>query len=212
VLVNAQEGKAVLFEKDRFVVLDDAKQKIINVVPDHTNKKCKIVELFFIDISPDSLRNLISNKPLLTFKLQSVSKISYVKENKLNVGREADLEYVYNPRINFIDDSLKIDVEHQIRLHNYELQTLDRERKKQEHERESLNDSIRLLTRQYDQADIYTQEVITRKLQTLKQRRESFVVKVGEEGRHKLEIEHLESQMNTVKKSSCSGYISYLQL
>lgn len=211
-LVDAQEGKAVLFQEDRFVLLNDAMQKIINVLPDHTNKPYKIVELFFIDISPDSLRKLISNKPLLTFKLQSLGKMSYVKDKKLTIGQEADLEYVYNPRINFIDDSLKTDVQHQIRLHNYDLETLDRERKKQEQERETLNDSIRVLTRQYDKADMYTQEVITRKLQTLKQQREVFVVKVGEEGRHKLEIEHLESQINTVRKTTCSGYISYLLL
>jgi inner membrane protein len=107
-LINSTEKEAVIYSSDRFVTIS-AQDRIISIEPTRTSKILETHEVFFSNISPDSLTRLLHNKQIISLTLQSNTDFSYTKENKPEIGKRAELEFVVNPV--FEQKSIRLTVE-----------------------------------------------------------------------------------------------------
>jgi inner membrane protein len=209
-LVKADDSEAIIFEGGFIKIKDD--YKVNNLLPTATEKPYRVEELFFYNIDPDSLFRLLENKPLIALKLQSLSKISYTKNNKPTVSASIDLEYVFNPKLIFIDDSLNVNYIKQLELLNYELEKLQKEELIHKGNRRSVNSRIAEINSNFSEMDNYEREKATIELKELNRKKEGLQDYSDDRGKIFLRIKHLETELEKLKNNTCNGYISYINL
>jgi len=209
-LLFSKESEAYLFNTD-YVHLNK-EVKIISLATHKTNKPIKVEEQFFYNIKFDSLQKLISNKPIINLKLQSTNTFSYTKNNKPSTGKSADLEYVYNPKILFVNDSLTSDIRNKIEIFEYELQKELQQLSIFKQERYRLNDSINRLTISINEMDFYEREKATEQLQKLKLKKASLNEPEDNSEKIKLQLKHLYEKLNGEESTTYSGFVSFFRL
>lgn len=210
-LINSTETKAIIFEANNFVQITK-ENRITNLLPAKTNQKLTTEDLLFFNITPDSLTKLLHNKPLLQLKLQSTTPFSYIKENKPQTSTSADLEFIYNPVISFLPDSLTNNLSNQMEILNYELQKSLSQKQSLETGRHRLQSRIDQLTVSISKMDLYEREKAVLELSELKKEYENFTTKEDVTGKIKIQFSQLKKEIESKRKVYVSGYLQYLVL
>ncbi len=209
-LIHSTESKAVIFNGRQFLELNN-EMKIITITPTRTKQHLTTTDLLFFNITPDSLKDLIKNKPILQLKLQSTSTFSFIKDNKPSKAASADLEYQFNPVMAFLPDSVTNKLVNQMEILKYELQKTQNEKRLSEKSRHDLQYRIDQLTSSIHQMDLYEREKAVQELTIRRKELESIPANQDDTGKLQLRINQLQEEM---RKSHVrvSGYLQYLIL
>lgn len=211
-LIESKENEAILLSDKKFERIT-GENKILNLTPTRSRAKMKTSDLLFFNISADSLRSLIADKKIVELKLQSTSAFSFVKENKPQSSKSVEFEYVVNPVLSFLPDTLSKSIENQMQLLNYELQKSKSQNISIQSRRRAIRHSIDSLTSSIHKMDLYTREKAVEKIAGLKKELEAN--KLQEEnstGKINLQILHLREELANAKLTHVSGYIKFLDL
>ena len=207
-LVYTTPQKAIIFNQDFFEL--NRNFHIKQLVPTKTPHNYQTQELYFHEITPDSLLQLIHNKPLLALYIQSNTPISYIKDNKPYTSAQVDLAYTYNPLLRWTPDDTYQEVAPKIQLLAHELQTLQKEARLLEEKQHTIQRRITAITRTASQMDAYTRQKATEQLKDLRRDLDRLA---NNRPTNKIDqltfrIEQLQQRPTTI----CSGYIQYLVL
>jgi inner membrane protein len=206
IILSSGEGKGEAFEKIT------TENKILNLTPTRSTSKMKTSDLLFFNINQDSLRSLLQDKKLLQLKLQSTSAFSFVKDNKPQSSQATEFDFVVNPVISFLPDTLSKSIENQMQLLNYELQKSQSQNLSTQSRRRWLNARIDSLTRSVGQMDLYEHEKAVAKIAALKKELESLKPQEDNTGKITLQLNQLQNELNNSKITLVSGYIKFLDL
>ena len=209
-LIASNESEAYLFNNGFTKITTE--DNISYLKPTKTLHKLEETELFFFNITADSLQRLLHNKPLLNLKIQSNSKLSYLKDNKYSLGKSLELEYAYNPQITFEEDSTNLSVINKIELLEYELNQEQQQQNFFAQDRRRLNDSITFITHSINSMDNYERERATELLQKLKLKAQSLTQPDDNSDKIRLQLKHLRESNKPNNNGTCNGYISYIIL
>lgn len=210
-VLNANNNKAFIFENKTIVQIDE-NDIITELKATKTKTPFVLNELYFFDISPDSLQTLVKNKPLQTIKLQSTSNIKYLNNNAINIAKNVELEYIYNPQLSFIDDSLNTNNLKQLELLKYDLQQELQQLQFEETNRRSIDNRINEITSIFNSLDNYQRQKHTIELQELQTQKKGLKPITTTAGRLQLQIKQIDQEIRAVKKIKVSGYIAFVDL
>jgi hypothetical protein len=172
----------------------------------------KTADLLFFNIKQDSLRSLLLDKKLLQLKLQSTSAFSFVKDNKPQSSQATEFEFVVNPVISFLPDTLSKSIENQMQLLNYELQKSQSQNISTQSRRRWLNARIDSLTISLPEMDLYSREKATAKIAELKKELETTKPHEDNTGKITLQLKQLQKELDNSKITLVSGYIKFIDL
>lgn len=212
-VVNATENEALIFDKNLFVITSN--EKFIDLKPEKTEKPYKVEEIHFSNISPDSLKNLIKNRVLLAFSVHSNTHIKSVKEKKVVITENLTLEAVFNPNLQFLGDSSTEQVKKRLELHHADLSDEKSSLNRTETAILYLKTLQESLSNEYLQAETYRKELIFdslkflgQEIRKLEDQKVDFVPKT----RKKVEISHLNQELQQKKVILASGYLIFLKI
>jgi inner membrane protein len=206
IILSSGEGKGEAFEKIT------TENKILNLTPTRSTAKMKTADLLFFNIKQDSLRSLLLDKKLLQLKLQSTSAFSFVKDNKPQSSQATEFEFVVNPVISFLPDTLSKSIENQMQLLNYELQKSQSQNISTQSRRRWLNARIDSLTISLPEMDLYSREKATAKIAELKKELETTKPHEDNTGKITLQLKQLQKELDNSKITLVSGYIKFIDL
>jgi hypothetical protein len=223
-LISSTENSAIIFESSRagqgeakFHTIK-SEHKIHSIEPNKSDKKLKLSDHLFFNITPDSVHKLIKNKAIIQLKLQSNSPFSYIKENSPQSGSSANLEHVFNPVISFLPDSAANDLENRMQLLDYDLQRAKSEKSNLSQSRYRLHARIDSLTVSIAKMDLYTREKEVPHLAKLKTELEQLDQQISQmnqannSGKISLQLQQLKKEKEERKKILVSGYIQIASL
>jgi inner membrane protein len=210
-LIESKENEAIVLSENKFEKIT-AENKILNLTPTRSSAKMKTSDLLFFNISQDSLRSLLSDKKLLQMKLQSTSAFSFVKENKPQSSKSVEFDFVINPVLSFLPDTISKSIENQMQLLNYEIQKSQLQKISTQSRRRWLNARIDSLSNSLSKMDLYTREKSTQKIAELKTELESLKPQEDNTGKTTIQLQHLNKELENSKITLVSGYIKFLDL
>jgi membrane-bound metal-dependent hydrolase YbcI (DUF457 family) len=216
ILVESTESEAILWNNSQFTRIEKT-DRIINLIPTRTQKLLVTRELFFSNISPDSLQRLVKNQPVTSLKLQSNTTFRYSQNNQFVDSKMADLSYVINPWIEFIPELQKaIDtstIESRRRILLYDLARESKRVAADHHQRRELIQSYQKLESGINNMELYEREKATKEIQKLKSQVSSFHEIEDNTGKIRLQIQALKAKPQAEPEPVLvSGYINILQL
>ena len=94
-LIDANLEKALLFNKGFILIRSD--NKINKLTPVRTQHKIAFHEIYFSEITLDSLMHIIKDKPVTALSIRSNLPIEFVKDNRPQSALSVDLQNIYNP-------------------------------------------------------------------------------------------------------------------
>lgn len=210
-LVESKENEAIILSGQAFEKITQ-ENKILNLTPTRSTSKMKTSDLLFFNINQDSLRSLLQDKKLLQLKLQSTSAFSFVKDNKPQSSKATEFEFVVNPVISFLPDTLSKSIENQMQLLNYEIQKSQLQKISTQSRRRWLNARIDSLSNSLSKMDLYTREKSTQKIAELKTELESLKPQEDNTGKTTIQLQQLNKELENSKITLVSGYIKFLDL
>lgn len=211
-LIESKENEAILLSENKFEKIT-TENKILNLTPTRSSSKMKTADLLFFNINADSLRSLLRDKKLLQLKLQSTNAFSFVKDNKPQSSKSTELDFVINPVISFLPDTLSKSIENQMQLLNYELQKSQSQNISAQSRRRWLNARIDSLTRSVGQMDLYEHEKAVTQIAALKKELETIKLQNDDNtGKLNLQLKQLQQQLDNSTINLVSGYIKFLDL
>lgn len=211
-LIESKENEAILLSENKFEKIT-TENKILNLTPTRSSSKMKTADLLFFNINADSLRSLLRDKKLLQLKLQSTNAFSFVKDNKPQSSKSTELDFVINPVISFLPDTLSKSIENQMQLLNYELQKSQSQNISAQSRRRWLNARIDSLTRSVGQMDLYEHEKAVTQIAELKEELETIKLQNDDNtGKLNLQLKQLQQQLDNSTINLVSGYIKFLDL
>lgn len=208
-LVSSSDNGAVIFDKG-FITISSG-DKLTELKPEKTNLSINSTDIIFYNISPDSLTSLIQDKAISTLKIQSSQPFEYLQDNQPTTSKTASLEHIYNPSFTFHSDTASTQIQKQIELLNYELHKTLQEKQLYESRRRELRSRIDNLTISFNQVDFYEREKATKELSVLKNKMESFPDKSFDADKIKIQLTHLDKEINTKTITQVSGYMQYIE-
>ncbi|MFM7852102.1 MAG: metal-dependent hydrolase [Flammeovirgaceae bacterium] len=209
-LVESKETEAIILS-NQFEKIT-AENKIVNLIPSRSHIKMKTSDFLFFNINQDSLRSLLSNKKILQLKMQSTSAFAFVKDNKPQSSKSVEFEFVVNPILSFLPDTLSKSIENQMQLLNYELQKSQSQSVSIQSRRHAINAGIDSLTSSISQMDLYTREKAVKKISELKKELEATKSDDSNAGKITLQLQHLKKELDNSKITLVSGYIKFIDL
>jgi inner membrane protein len=211
-LIESKENEAILLNGNKFEKIT-SENKLLNLTPTRSASKMKTADLLFFNINPDSLRSLLKDKKLLQLKLQSTSAFSFVKDNKPQSSQATEFEFVVNPVISFLPDTLSKSIENQMQLLNYELQKSNSQTISTQSRRRAVGQRIDSLTSAIHKMDLYAREKAVAKIAELKKELETIKLQNDDNtGKITLQLQHLKKELDNSKINLVSGYIKFLDL
>ena len=211
IVLHSTNSKAFIFSKNNILQINDA-DNIIQLQVLKTQKPFKINELYFFNITPDSLQTLIKNKPLQALKLNSNVNINYIKDNTPTSTKQANLEYVINPLFTFSTDTTKADKIKQLELLKYDLQNELQQLQSEQTSRHTIDNRITEITAIIDNMDNYNRNKLTIELQELQAKKQGLKPITTNAGRLQLQIKQIDDEIKQVNNIQLSGYIASLDL
>lgn len=219
ILVEAHEDYAILFNKQFLRVEKD--NRIINLTPVRTNKILILKNETFTNVSFDSLEKIISNKPIISLKLQSVLPISFNKENKPQSSNSIELEYIYNPVLISQDiDSLDLTTAKEIELTKQELSNnqsqlaiFQAQQIQYENQKKEAFQKFVEVQNNINSSELAVKEKAIKELPAAKAKYEQFnQIKnqpVNQINAINIKMNFLKSKLHIKKHQSINGFISY---
>ena len=92
--MEASENKVVLLEKNGFNTLDREQYVIKETIPEHTGKQLQFKTIHFINISVDSLNQLVTDQSIKAIEIQSTSPFRFYQNNIPTVATKFKDEYI----------------------------------------------------------------------------------------------------------------------
>lgn len=209
-VIHAKEKEALIYTGEEFLTITE-KDKISKLDYSKTGKTYKTNELFFFNIEPDSLINLVKNKPLINLKLQSNTTFSYIKGNKPTESKTADLEYIVNPTFTFKPDTTKEDLFKQLELIDYEIHKEHTESLSIQQERYRTSSRISKITAELNNMDNFDREHAVKELKELRSKLENLEAK-EDVGKLQIKRKHILEKINETNKVLISGYINHAKI
>lgn len=219
VLVDADLTHVIIFNKKFFNIQKE--DRIINLTPIRTNKNLIFQEITFTNISFDSLQNLISNKPIISLKLQSTLPIQFNKENKPQSSNSVDLEYTYNPVLQSRNiDSLDLTTAKEIELTKQELsnneaqlQIYQSQQIQYEKQKKEAFTKYSEIMENINSSDLSVKEKAMKNLSAAKNKYESFnqisTVPINQTNAINIKMNFLKSKLYIKQTQTINGFISY---
>lgn len=208
-VIEATQSNLLLFDKT-FIKVDNS-SIIKRIEPERTSKKLAKKELQFSDISMDSLRRLITNKMIITLKIQSLLPIYFVKDNQPQAATNFSLDYVVNPllRSDRIDSTdLNVakeisEIELQIKLANDIDEQFQQQKLQAQKELEQTENDL-------NNEDLATKEkaiqVVESKRRTVTQLSKPTTANFP---LLKMRLEFLRKKLRIIKEQKVSGYLAF---
>ena len=214
-LIKSYETEAVIWEKDHFVKIEKL-DKIQSLIPTRTQKMLVTEDVFFSNISPDSLTTLLHGKAITALTLQSNTEFAYTKENKPETGKRAELTYVVNPKFDFakaIAEAKEDTISGRKKILEYELRKELARQAKLHAEKQQLSASIKRLSDSIRSMELYDREKATKELAALKQDLANFKEIEDNAGKIRLQIQTLDKKIIIVPEATLiNGYLNFIKL
>lgn len=80
--IDANEKKTILLEGSKFLIIDENLQKVKSVTFQHTKKPFFFQNQTFINITADSLNNLVSSRPIVSIDVQCTNTAKVIESGK----------------------------------------------------------------------------------------------------------------------------------
>ncbi len=93
ICIEANESGIVLLEEQGFHVLNKNKYTILEVIPEHTGQQLLFQTQHFIEISADSLNQLIQQNPIKFLEIHSHQNFQVVQNNLYSSTRQFKADY-----------------------------------------------------------------------------------------------------------------------
>lgn len=212
-VINSSENHAIIWNKKQFVRIEK-QYKITKLIPERTLQKYKINEVYFSNINPDSLQRLLLNKPIISLAIQSNHDFEYIKNQKPETGKKADLEYITNPLFKFKAQVSTIDTSNLFRKRIL-LHELEQERKRVfalKSEKETITEKIKNLENSISDLDLYEREKAVKQLKQLRSDLATFPEIEDHSPKLLLQIQGLQTKVIEAEKTQISGYLTFLVL
>lgn len=211
-LIESSATSAILFTGKEFLKVDNS-QRIKSFTPIRTALQRKDLHISFTDISIDSFRNLIKDKPIIDLKVQATLPLEYAKENQPQSSTSANLSYVFNPVFRSNDfDSINIEVEKQISLIKLQLAEIESQKISFNTRKELLYQEVTSTREKVNSADLATKEKAVKELPSLERAYNSLNPPATNSKPLLTRLSYLEQKLHIHKTQSISGYISFITL
>jgi inner membrane protein len=208
-VVYAKPHQAIIFNKSGFIEINKDFH-IHQLIPTKTSIKYTTKDLYFQNISPENLQQLIYEKPLLECHIQANTPIQYNKDNKLITSSQVDLTYAYNPPLIWEQkEGPALHAKTQALEHKIHL--LLKDQHLLEEKRKTIQARIHTLSHTIPPMTAYQRQKATEELKRLKKELKSLENKQQHQGKIE-ETRFKLSQLKEKPEPTCSGYIQYLQL
>ena len=209
IVINSSENNCILLDSIGFTEINKT-HKISQLSITRDERKKQMNELFFYNISSDSLTNLLKNKAVLNLKFQSSTPVNYLDKNESKSNSSVNLEFVKNPVFTFDPDTNKKEILKKIELLKHELLQLQLSETKLRASENAVDRRINNLSVSIPQMDVYARENATKELAKLKQEKERIAeLEKPNSGKILIQLKHLESEL-LKENAFVNGYISYL--
>lgn len=209
-VIESKEKEALIFNENSFIEITD-KDRINKLDYQKTGKIYQTKELFFFNIEPDSLIQIVENKPILSLKLQSNTSFSFLDKNKPREAKTADLESVFNPSFTFEADTSKESIKKQLELIDYEIHKEHSKALSIQQERHRTISRIDQIVSELDNMDNFDREHATKELNELRSKLDK-IESNEETGKLEIKKKHLLEQLNQENQILISGYLHHAQL
>jgi inner membrane protein len=209
IVIKSTESECVLIDSTNFIEINKThKINELNLI--RNDKKKALNELFFYNISADSLNKLIKGKALINIKLQTKNSIKYIEKNQIKNSQNVTLDYVFNPTFTFEIDTTKKDILKKIELLNHELLQLKISESKLRASETQVNNRIAEINRKWAEMGVYERENATKEFAKLKQEKERIAeLENPNSGKILIQLKHLNEELKK-ENISINGYISWI--
>ena len=210
-VVLSEKAKAYIFDSSAVIVIND-KMKITNILPDHTKQKRTEKELYFQNISNDSLSFLLQDKVILTSDFQSTVECKYWNEGEYKSSQVIKLSNCYNPDIEFKPDTSHLDVLHKLEIKRIELRQLQKQITDELQSYQLILSEIYSINKVFDTQSLSEQEVSVSRLRTLENKKINYHYSGKSTDKIDKQIQQLEEDLSQDNRILLSGKITYLLL
>lgn len=211
IVINSSETNCILLDSLGFTEITKT-HKISQLSITRNERKKAINELFFYNISSDSLAHLVKEKAILNLKFQSSTDVSYLDNNVSKSGSSINLEFIKNPVFTFSPDTNKKEILKRIELLKHELLQIKLSETKLRASENAVDRRINTLSVSIPEMGVYDRENATKELAKLKQEKERFAeLEKPNSGKILIQLRHLESEL-AKETAFVNGYISYLTI
>ena len=175
--IEASENKVVLLEENRFKILDKERYVIKETVPEHTGKQLQFKTIHFINISVDSLNQLVDNQDIKEMSLQSSNPFRYYQNNIPSITKSFKGEYLDQIIFEEIKETTALNNNHKITYHiNHKIQTIQQQiesiKAAQAQQLSSYEQQLKKLeyleNKIFNETDIVIKERLLKQIKTLK--------------------------------------------
>jgi len=209
-LMEASTERLLLFEDSKGYTIITKTDKIQLVQPIRSQRIFQLQELYFNGISPDSLQQLLNNKPIHTLKLQCSLPMQYLKDNKPQSGTSIELEHVFNPVFTFSNvDSIDASVEKDMALLQLEIAKANQEQAAYLQEQHTLQTQLTAATQNLSSPDLATKEQATSTIAKLRTSLQQLKPPYNNKKALQARLSYLQNQLHVRKMQMVSGYVSW---
>ena len=143
ICISASDAGIVLLEKNGFHFLNKEKYTILEVIPEHMEKQLLFQTKSFIDISIDSLNNLVRNHPIKYLEVNANQNFKLLHNNVITISKNTKTDYPSKLFFQKINEPISPSASNFIFFQNPKIQTLQVQIKLLETEAEQMEILIR---------------------------------------------------------------------
>ena len=221
-LIDADLEKALLFDKGFISIRSE--NKINTLTPVRTQNKISFQQLYFSEITLDSLLQKIKDKPITTLSIRSNLPVEFTKDNRPQSGLSVELQNVYNPVLkgNSVD-SVDINIQKDLLVAEEEINILKSKIAEQVQVEELFQKQKREAQQNYDSIyqaiqspDLATKEKAIKEVQAAKSHLAQFqnhtynpmnTLKIAQE-----KLSFLKSKQHIYKQQTVSGFMEFFTI
>ena len=222
ILIDATISDAIIFN-DHFYKIEK-ENRIVNLTPVRGREQLIYKEVYFTNLSFDSLQNLLHDKPIISLKMQTSLPLNFIQNNKPQSSTSIEMDYVFNPvfasqNIDSTDkqtekelfDALQ-ELSTKQQLYNAKLQVIEQKKEENKAIQAEYNKALKDL----NSNDLSAKEMAMKSIAKLKSSYENSLnsIPVFPENFTALnnKIAFLKSKIHIVKTQSINGYLKYIQI
>lgn len=210
-LVHSEKSKAFLFSDGNLFEVND-KMKIERIVPAHTAEPRVEQEIYFYNISIDSLNSIIKERIILAADFQCSDKVRYFSSSGYKETNIIKLDYSFNPDLEILQDTLNVRVLKQLEIKNIELKDKINSNLQEKNKYKAILAEIQLINQTYDQLGLAEKESAVKRLAALNLKKDNFQFSNASTEKLQKQIEQLQQEIDQAKTPTFTGKISILDL
>lgn len=209
-VIESNNSKLLLYSDSAGFFQINETDKYKETTPIKTEKKLKINELLLVDISTDSLNNLVKNKLIKEIKLNSSFTLQYFlaeQKQKKNISES----YLKNIVFTEIEDTSKAEIIEKLKLKNIRLSEINTKNQQIEKDYQQKQSVYSNLKKKYNNSNIEEKEMLYALLKKAEQ--EALQDKSNSQTTEilKEEIRYLQEQLNKHEQNKITGILKLIQ-